>query len=529
MNLRDYQMIAADLSAEQFGRGIRTQLIEMPTGTGKTVVMGEIARRRENFGRILFVVHRQEILWQAVIQFQKILDSYVGVVMANQREYAEPVICASIQTLARGNHLNEILSAGAIGTLLIDECHHYTPNSAYAELIDQISIANPEVLILGVSATPFRMDKVNITEVFRPVFRRSIHDMQSQMWLVETQWLPIYIENMHLDGIKSRIQDGERDFTVTELTDAMLPHAKKMAELAAPHINGRQTAIFAVSIPHMHALYSAFNQAGISTGIVYGDQDKDERRKVIESWKAGKIQAVVNVAVLTEGFDYPEISCLIMARPTQSPSFYTQMLGRGLRIVPGKKNCLVIDFTGNPNIGLEDIDTDAINLSDIMGITEQGKGEAREYHIKEFKRLSEIALVDIPDQDVFLISTEIGTFGIAENSRTGLWDVIQVVDENNVRILNKGIGYDQRTANFKLTTILKNVGGTRALWQTQARWRKGMPTRGQMTYLGNMSSRAYQTAHEEGWNRGQVSNALTRAKYAGAIKRWRKRQEREKL
>ena len=519
IQLRDYQKLAADIVETEFNRGINPQLIELPTGTGKTVVLGEIAKRRLQFGRILFVVHRQEILYQTVRSFEKTTGLTAGIVMADVREYNEEIVCASIQTLANGQHMDNVL-ANPVGTVFIDEVHHYTPNSIYARLLEQVREKYSSALILGVSATPFRLDKVRIEETFRPVFSRSIQEMQSANWLAKSLWRPIYIDNMRLDGITSRIKDGERDFTVEELSAAMLPHATEMANKSLVEMGDRQTAVFAVSIPHMWALREAYNNLGIKVEVVYGDQDKTERRNIIRDWKAEKIQVVINVGVLTEGFDYPEISCLVMARPTQSPSLYTQMLGRGLRVLDGKEDCIIIDFTGHPI--MDDEPSPNITLPDIMGIKGDGTDQATEYKIRLFKKWSKIALVDMNTPDVLIVGTEIGTFGIARNESTGLWDVIRIVDDNTIRILNKNLGYTQSGAAEKLTVILERMGATQTLWRTRSQWRRQQPSEKQMNYLQRMSPSAFQKAYENGWSKGDVANAITRARYSNTVRRWKK-------
>jgi hypothetical protein len=485
--------------------------------------MAEIARRRVNLGRALFVVHRQEINAQANAAFERATGLYIGTVMAEKDEYDQAIVCASIQTLAVPGRMARVINAGPIATLFIDECHHYTSKSTYATLVREVRQMYPDALILGVSATPFRQDKEDLTDVFTPVFARSIGRMQDEEWLSPTEWKPIYIPDMDLDEIKSRIQEGERDFSREELSKAMLPHAKLMAESSYKVIGNRSTLIFAVSIPHMWALTQAYSDLGMHVKAIYGEMPKGERERILRDWKDGLIQGVVNVGVLTEGFDNPGIECLVMARPTQSPGLYTQMLGRGLRTQEGKPNCLVIDFSGRPDINAEIIH---ITLPDIMGVIKDPEStpEVNSYKLRMFKGWSPVALTSIPGTDVLLVSAESTAFGIALNSVTGLWDVIQVIGESDVLVLSKR-GYSWGKAADMLTIALERAGVAKTLWRAKSSWHSGKPSMGQVNYLRRLSPSLYEKAFENGWNKAQYANGITMMIYGPVIRRWRKRQK----
>jgi superfamily II DNA or RNA helicase len=521
VKLRDYQEQAANASENEFFAGNRTQLIELPTGTGKTVVMGEIARRRLHLGRIIFTVHRQEIIRQTVAQLERATGITPGVVMASQDDYDSQIVCASIQTLARSERRSRLLSM-PIATVFIDEVHHYTDKSTYAKVVEEVKALYPDALIVGVSATPYRMDKEDITEVFCPVFSRSMRRMQDENWLAETVWKPIYVSDMKLEGIRTRIQDGERDFSTGELAEEMMPHAREMARLSIDEIGSRSTVIFAVSIAHMQAMTDAYRELGLDIHPIWGDMPQWQRAETLDLWKRNQIQGVCNVGVLTEGFDNPGIECIVMARPTKSAGLYVQMLGRGLRLLETKPNCLVIEFTGTPNI-TETININ-ITLSDIMGeMTDSPNGDGSpEYHVRLFKRWSAVALSSIQEFKVEIISTDAGVFGIAENLDNGLWDVIKI-DDFNVSLISSRSATMRQAAN-NLTFALQRAGVTANLYRNQAKWRKEMPSERQVKYLSSIAPSRAELAQQEDWSKGKVSNEITIAKYRGIIRRWRKSQ-----
>lgn len=518
MELRDYQRIAANLSADAYEKGIRNQLIELPTGTGKTVTMAEITWYNLTRGKVLFLAHRQEIIDQTVALFSNYGLPIPGVVMNTQDEYTSPIVCASIQTLYNVTRQDRIFNDDPPVTLLIDECHHVTKDSAYADIIKRMP---PNSLIIGVSATPFRSDGGDLTEFFQPVFVRSIPQMQEAGWLTPTKWYQIMIEDMDLKDIKVRIQNGERDFKQSELSAAMLPHAEEMTDKYMPLIGDRTALIFAVSLAHMEALRIAAELRGLKIAAVWGDMPKQQRADTLTKWKSGEIQAVVNVGVLTEGYDFPGIRALVMARPTHSAGFYTQMLGRGLRVIDGKADCVIVDFTGRPE------GDDAIELPDITGQIEDTENsfnsvpQIREYRLRMFKKWSPVSFVKFPG-NVFIISTGNGTaYGIAQDNSTGLWLMIAIDTRAIVEVseLSEPI-YTQRQATEKLSITLEEIGIAKTLWKSNSSWRRQDPSYAQLNYLSRKVPSVYRSAIMETWNRGQVSDALTYFNYKNPIRRW---------
>jgi hypothetical protein len=199
------------------------------------------------------------------------------------------------------------------------------------------------------------------------------------------------------------------------------------------------------------------------------------------------------------------------------------MLGRGLRTQEGKPNCLVIDFSGRPDINEENIH---ITLPEIMGKMKDPEStpEVSSYKLRAFKKWSKLSFVEIPGTNVLLVSAESTAFGVALNYDNGLWDIIQVVGETEVLTLNKR-GYTLNTAEEKLTEALEMAGVAKTLWRAKSSWHSGKPSMGQINYLRRLSPSLYEKAFENGWNKSQYAHGITMMLYGAAIRRWRKRQK----
>jgi len=368
--LRDYQRLAVDLTERAIAAGGRRMYLSLPTGAGKTRCLAELARRtrERDGGRVLALVHTRELVHQLTGALAAGTGEHVGVVMAADDEPDAGVVVGSVQSL-RGRRFDDVLGAGPVSLLCIDEAHHATASNGYGALVDRVAERHPDVAVVGVTATPFRAGRERMQDVLpRCVFERSIPDMTRAGVLAPMVWQRVELAGLDLRSLPRGQVDGERDYRLTELAAAMSGGAvvAATAELTAPLLGERRTVVFATDVRHAFALADAYRAQGIAAAPVWGAMPAPDRVEVLGDWRAGRLQVVVNVNVVSEGFDLPALSAVVIARPTQSPGRYVQMIGRVSRTAPGKTDALVVDVTGSP-FGPGSLDPGQFTLPDLLG------------------------------------------------------------------------------------------------------------------------------------------------------------------
>lgn len=339
--LRPYQVACIERILEAYnGQPVGGRaLLVLPTGCGKTVIFAEVARRLQV--PALLLAHRKELLQQAAQKF-RLLDPDVQVsqVGAGCDDWSGLVTVASIQTVSRQEHF-ERLEGMHYGLVIVDECHH-SASESYLRVLD---LLRPQSFVLGVTATPDRLDGEDITKIFgQPVASYEISEMVSQGHLCDLRAIAVRTE-VSLDELHTRAGDFQQE----ELEGLIDQSARNMrvAQAYLEYARGRQALCFAVTTLHAANLVEAFLEAGVPAGMVSGETPVEERRRILLAYEQGAINVLCNVGVLTEGYDMPATSCIILARPTQSRGLYTQMVGRGTRLAPAKQDCLVLDITDN--------------------------------------------------------------------------------------------------------------------------------------------------------------------------------------
>ncbi|WP_437661192.1 DEAD/DEAH box helicase [Sorangium sp. So ce1182] len=339
--LRDYQHKAVERAREGIAAGRRRPLIVAPTGSGKTVIACAIvegAARKEN--RTLFVAHRMELIQQVSAKLDEIGIDH-GIIKAGHPRVRPrlPVQVGSVQTLARrigkANSPEE-----PYRLIIVDEAHHVTASS-YKAVLD----ASPGAVVLGLTATPYRADGTALGDVFNDLVEvTTLADLIESGHLVEPR---VFARAMpDLSGVRRvgndyNIGQLAQVMDCAELVDDIVDAWRQKAE-------GRLTVAFAVSIKHSQHIAEAFNRVGVAAGHVDGEMPAAERAAVLARLASGELRVVANCAILTEGWDMPQCSCVILARPTQSRSLWKQMCGRALRPAPevGKVDCLILDHSG---------------------------------------------------------------------------------------------------------------------------------------------------------------------------------------
>lgn len=331
--LRAYQHQALMDIRSAYRNGTKRILLHMPTGSGKTVIFCEVARGAIAKGNPTLIITRgRKIVDQASERLSREgLDH--GVLMANHKKYDldKPVQVASIDTvLSRGIKPKASL-------IIIDEAHLAT-SKGYADFIAQY----PDAWILSVTATPFPQKPLKhlAERVVRPTrFSR----------LVELNYLspPKYfcpsMPDLSKVKIKSTGDYDEKDLEKAmgqSITGDIVSHWKK-------HASGRPTIVFAISIEHSKAIVRTFIENGVTCAHCDSHTKDEERERLFTALKSGEISVLVNVGILSTGVDIPEVSCIVLARPTRSLCLYYQQLGRGTRIAEGKKDLLILDHADN--------------------------------------------------------------------------------------------------------------------------------------------------------------------------------------
>jgi len=340
MDLRPYQSAALEALRDTYRQGHRSALVVMPTGTGKTVLFAEISRIAR--GPVLVLAHRQELVEQAREKIAAWCDDVVAVEMADQRDLTRPdgsrpkIAVASIQTLRR--RLYDV-PKDAFKIVVVDEAHHATSES-YRAVLDYF-----DAYLLGVTATPDRSDRVPLGEVFADI--AFSYDMRAA---ITDGWLcPIRSFLVQTQADFSGVRKIAGELAARDVED-ILTRELHLAEIAEPILRERgerPAIVFAASVAHAHALCRVLNELAGETSFAAaldGNSNYEVRAPILDRFRRGEIQVLVNCSLFTEGFDVPQIAMVAIARPVLSRSFYAQMVGRGTRIAPGKEDLLVLDF-----------------------------------------------------------------------------------------------------------------------------------------------------------------------------------------
>jgi superfamily II DNA or RNA helicase len=325
-----------------------------PTGAGKTIMLSAVVGRmvgatpKSTGAKACVLAHRDELTAQNRSKFGRVNPRITtSVVDAKEKSWAGQVTFAMVPTLARAGNLGQL---PALDLLVIDEAHHAAADS-YRRIIDAALQRNPECRVYGVTATPNRGDRKGLREVFDNVADQiRIGELIASGHLVPPRTFVIDV------GVKdhlTRVRRTAEDFDMAEveaimnrapITQAVIGHWREKA-------GERQTVVFCSTVDHARSVTAAFNAVGVAAGLIQGDMADTDRKTTLDAYAAGELRVVVNVAVLTEGWDHPPTSCVVLLRPSSYKSTMIQMVGRGLRPVnpeehPGviKTDCIVLDF-----------------------------------------------------------------------------------------------------------------------------------------------------------------------------------------
>ncbi|OQQ80936.1 DEAD/DEAH box helicase [Ligilactobacillus salivarius] len=335
MELRPYQETARQKVQEEWEEGKKRTLLVLPTGTGKTIVFSKIIEDRVKKGeRVLVIAHRGELLEQASDKLYKSTGLKTATEKAEQTSLGSfyRVVVGSVQTLQREKRLNQF-PPEYFDTIVIDEAHHAI-SDGYQRVLQHFEDAN----VLGVTATPDRGDMRNLGSYFESLaYEYSLPEAIKSGYLSPIKALTIPLK-LDLSNVKQ--QAG--DFSTKDLGTALDPYLEQIAEEMKKQCFNRKTVVFLPLVKTSQKFRDILNKHGFKAAEVNGESA--DREQVLKDYEDGKYNVLCNSMLLTEGWDCPSVDCVIVLRPTKVRALYSQMVGRGTRLAPGKKELLLLDF-----------------------------------------------------------------------------------------------------------------------------------------------------------------------------------------
>jgi len=487
LHLRAYQQDALGAVLGAHDRGVRSALLVMPTGSGKTVVFAHAILNLLRPGeRALVLAHRDELITQAVGKLRDVLGDAlpIGVVKAGSDETDTPIVVASVQTLSRPARLERLGDDFAV--VIVDEAHH-----AAAETYRRVLNSLDAPFVLGVTATADRGDGVGLGAIFAEiVYELPMLELIGDGYLVDLRAKQIAV-NADFRSLHTRAGD-----IVDSEAAGMLLAADAPATIARAYrqfVPERKGIVFTPTVVVAHAMAGALRGEGIAAAALDGTTPLPERRDILADLKTGAVQVVVNCGVLTEGFDEPSIDCITIAKPTKSRGHYMQMIGRGTRPYPGKTDCVILDTVGCATrldlmtaASLFGLSLDALatqSVSEAMAapaapeLTPPVAGELVAMDVDLFRQRPAHWLPTGTGR--FVLPTGDGTLVLRPHHGDG-WDVLHVPRQGRPAALATGLslGYAQGVAEDHARAT-----GGRVLIDRDAPWRTAPSSEKQISFL----------------------------------------------
>ncbi|OLQ90201.1 ATP-dependent helicase [Vibrio panuliri] len=373
--LRPYQADSVKAVIHYFRKHTTPAVIVLPTGAGKSLVIAELARLAR--GRVLVLAHVKELVEQNHAKYEGYgLTGAIFSAGLGRKETDQQVVFASVQSVVR----NLDAFKDQFSLLVIDECHRVPEdeNSSYQKVISHLRELNPGMKVLGLTATPYRLGigwlyqyhtrgqvRSEETRFFRDcIFELPIRYLLDEGFLTPAKMMDAPVLSYDFSQLKpastGRYKESELDMVIDQAKRATPQIVQQIIQMAN---NKKGIMVFAATVRHAQEIYTLLPEG--QAAIVIGDTPTPERDAIIQQFKDQKIKYLVNVSVLTTGFDAPHVDLIAILRPTESISLYQQIVGRGLRLSPGKEECLVLDYAGNsydlyqPEVGNPKPDSDS--------------------------------------------------------------------------------------------------------------------------------------------------------------------------
>lgn len=479
-----------------------------PTGAGKTIILsaviGELIKQDRSL-KACVLAHRDELTIQNENKFRLVNHGIsTSIFNSYSKNWGGQVTFAMVQTLSRDQHLEQM---SKLDLLVIDEAHHVTA-STYLEIIEAVCKKNPHVKIFGLTATPMRGDNVSLAKVFNNCADRitiselieSGHLVKPRTWIIDSG-----DTQEKLQALRVR---GSRDYNEQEVADILdtEPQNSEVVRHWKEKAGDRKTVVFCSTVLHARNVTNAFSEVGVNAALVTGQMSITQREAVFEAMTRDEIQVIVNVSVLTEGWDYQPISCVVLLRSSSYKSTMIQMIGRGLRTVnqelyPNviKTDCIVLDFGissiihGNleQSISLKVKEQDDIQQlfaseSNNNDIVSREKVILSNFSMRELDLLnkSHFAWTNLKQRNGAMIASGFNSWAYVCKEQ-GIWIAVGGTkhsgfeSESEPRIIYKG---EKLQALAAANDFLSSLEDEESAKKT-ASWRSLMPTENQMRYL----------------------------------------------
>ncbi|RSJ77715.1 UvrABC system protein B [Streptococcus cristatus] len=335
MELRKYQQESINSIQEEWNNGRKRTLLVLPTGCGKTVVFTKLAEEMVKQGkRVLILAHRTELLEQASDKLFKITGLKTALEKADSTAIGSwcRVSVGSVQTLQRDKRLNQF-PKDYWDVIIVDEAHHIL-SDGYMKVMKYFDVAN----VLGVTATPDRSDMRNLGSYFDSLaYEYSLVQAIQEGYLSKIKALTIPLS---LD--LSNVSMSAGDFKASDVGTALDPYLEQIADEMVKQCANRKTVVFLPLVKTSQKFRDILNAKGFRAAEVNGESK--DRAEVLEDFEKGRYNVLCNSMLLTEGWDCPSVDCVVVLRPTKVRALYSQMVGRGTRLHPGKEELLLLDF-----------------------------------------------------------------------------------------------------------------------------------------------------------------------------------------
>jgi len=333
VSLRPYQIEAENAILKEWAEHDKTLLV-LPTGCGKTIVFADVAKQRTAAGNVLVLAHREELLTQAADKIKKSCGLDCSVEKAEKSCIGSPekITVGSVQTLGTERRLARF-DKNHFKTIIVDEAHHSMADT-YKRVLEHFDSAK----VLGVTATPDRSDMRNLGEYFETL----AYEYTLPEAIREGYLCPIRAKTIPLKLDMSKVKTQAGDYSASDLGNALEPYLESIADRMAEECRGRHTVVFLPLVAMAQEFKDMLNERGLKACEVNGNST--DREQVLADFEAGKYDVICNAMLLTEGWDCPIVDTIVVLRPTKIRSLYSQMVGRGTRLSPGKDHLLLLDF-----------------------------------------------------------------------------------------------------------------------------------------------------------------------------------------
>jgi DNA repair protein RadD len=385
MQLRDYQAEAVDATFDWFRSGRGNPLVVAPTGAGKSVILSELIRRSTQDWpgtRVIAATHVKELIaqnCQALMRMWPTAPAGIYSAGLSRRQTGRTITFAGIQSVAK-----KAAQFGFVDLLLVDEAHLIPRNSStqYQTFIEGLREINPALKVIGLTATPFRLDSGRLDQGDGAIFDGIAYDIPIPMLVKRGYLAPLISKSPSFVFDTKGLHTRGGDFIEGEMAARF--GTQDVTRAAVSEIIGlgqkrKSWLLFCINVDHAADVRDELVKQGISAAMVTGATPAGERAQILADFKAGRLRAITNVNVLTTGFDAPATDLLAFLRPTQSTGLYMQMAGRAMRTAEGKENGLVLDYAGNV---MRHGPVDAISVADAPGRAKDPDAEKGEVPAK---------------------------------------------------------------------------------------------------------------------------------------------------